>query len=279
MNINRNQSNGFLFAFAILFFYDRKVSRKTIVFFKKKWDYFTNIMINMFETHVSLSAAFAAGLLSFFSPCVLPLIPAYFTFITGMSLDELTKGNDLSVRRKLILSTLAYVLGFSIVFIILGAAFSVMGHHVGDYKNAVRVAGGIIVIILGVHLTGIVRIPGLDFEKRLHVTQKPMHLFGTFLVGMAFGAGWSPCIGPLLGAILAIAVKEGSVSYGIWLLSVYSLGMALPFIILSVFINYMLIFIKKAVKTIRIVTVASGVLLIVIGLVLVFGKLNMMTFI
>ena len=233
----------------------------------------------MFTQTISYSAAFLAGLLSFLSPCVLPLIPAYFTFITGMTLDDLTVGSDSAVRRKLILSTLAYVLGFSLVFIILGAAFSVMGHQVGEYKDIVRLVGGLIVILLGAHLAGIIRIPGLDYEKRFHVAKKPVHLFGTFLVGMAFGAGWSPCIGPMLGAILAIAAREGSVSYGTALLSVYSLGMALPFIILSIFINYMLGFIKKATKSIRFVTVASGIFLIVIGLVLIFGKLNAVSFI
>ena len=228
----------------------------------------------MFVQNVNFSAAFGAGILSFLSPCILPLIPAYFTFITGMSLEELTGNDDKVVRRKLILSTVFYVLGFSLVFIALGGAVSLMGHQLGEYSKFIRIAGGLIVIILGVHLSGIVRIPALDFEKRLHIRKQPVHLFGVLLVGMAFGAGWSPCVGPFLGAILTLAAGEGSVANGMALLSVYSLGMALPFIILSVFINYMLAFIKKATKWIRLITVTSGVLLIVIGLLLVFNKMN-----
>lgn len=228
----------------------------------------------MFAQHVSLTAAFTAGILSFLSPCVLPLIPAYFTFISGMSLENLTAGGDQAVRKKLILSTIAYVLGFSLVFIMLGGAVSMMGQQLDAYKDFIRLAGGAVVIVFGVHLAGIVRIPFFDYEKKIHVRNKPLHIFGVLLVGMAFGAGWSPCIGPLLGTILAIAATEGSVSHGITLLSIYSLGMALPFILMSFFINYMLAFIKRANQWIRFVTVAAGVLLIVMGLLLVFDKIN-----
>jgi cytochrome c-type biogenesis protein len=231
----------------------------------------------MFAQHVSFTAAFTAGLLSFLSPCVLPLIPAYFTFITGMSLEDLTAGGDQTVRNKLILSTMAYVLGFSLVFILLGGAVSMMGQQLDAYKEFIRLAGGAVVIVFGAHLAGIVRIPFFDYEKKIHVRNKPLHILGVFLVGMAFGAGWSPCIGPLLGTILAIAATEGSVSHGMTLLSIYSLGMALPFILMSFFINYMLAFIKRASQWIRFVTVAAGVLLIVMGLLLVFDKMNMIT--
>lgn len=231
----------------------------------------------MFAQHVSFTAALTAGILSFLSPCVLPLIPAYFTFITGMSLEDLTEGGDQTVRRKLILSTLAYVLGFSVVFIALGGAVSMMGQQLDAYKDFIRLAGGGIVIVFGAHLAGIVRIPFFDYEKKIHVRNKPLHILGVFLVGMAFAAGWSPCIGPLLGTILALAASEGSVSNGMTLLSIYSLGMALPFILMSVFINYMLTFIKRAKEWIRFITVAAGVLMIVMGLVLVFDKMNMIT--
>ncbi|MFA6010202.1 MAG: cytochrome c biogenesis protein CcdA [Desulfobacteraceae bacterium] len=231
----------------------------------------------MFAQHVSFTAAFTAGILSFLSPCVLPLIPAYFTFITGMSLEDLTAGGDQTVRNKLILSTVAYVLGFSLVFILLGGAVSMMGQQLDAYKEFIRLAGGAVVIVFGAHLAGIVRIPFFDYEKKIHVRNKPLHILGVFLVGMAFGAGWSPCIGPLLGTILAIAATEGSVPHGMTLLSIYSLGMALPFILMSFFINYMLAFIKRASQWIRFVTVAAGVLLIVMGLLLVFDKMNMIT--
>lgn len=231
----------------------------------------------MLNEQVTYWIAFVAGLSSFFSPCVLPLIPAYFSFITGMTIDELTQGESKAARVKLILSTLSYVLGFSLVFILMGAAVSVMGRQLMDYRDLIRTFGGIIVVIFGVHLTGILTIPGLNFDKRIHVQKKPLHIFGTFLVGMAFGAGWSPCVGPQLGSILALAAEKGSVANGIIMLSIYSLGMALPFVVLSVFIDSMLIFIKKANKAIRYVTVGSGLILIVIGLILLFDKMSVLT--
>lgn len=231
----------------------------------------------MLTEHVSYSIAFMAGLLSFFSACVLPLIPAYFSFITGMTIEELTLGESKAARIKLILSTLSYVLGFSLVFIIMGAAVSVMGQQLTDYRDLIRTFGGFIVVIFGVHLAGLVRIPGLNFDKRIHVHKKPLHIFGTFLVGMAFGAGWSPCIGPQLGSILTLAAEKGSLANGIVLLSVYSLGLALPFMVLSVFIDSMLTFIKKANKAIKYITVASGIMLIGIGLILLFDKMYILT--
>lgn len=232
----------------------------------------------MFVENVSYFAALAAGLMSFFSPCVLPLIPAYFTFITGLSLDELTENDSTAMRRQVVLSTLAYVLGFSFVFILMGAAVSTLGELASHYSDYIRIAGGVIIIILGIHLTGIFKISRLEYEKRFHFQKKPLHILGTFLVGMAFGAGWSPCIGPMLGAILAIAAQEGSLSHGIVLLTIYSAGMALPFIIMSIFINYMLVIIRKATKILRYVNVASGLLLIIIGIILLTNKMNILYF-
>ncbi len=231
----------------------------------------------MFAQEVTYTAAFATGLLSFLSPCVLPLIPAYFSFITGMSLEDLTRGGDQGVRRKLVLATLFYVLGFSVVFIAMGGAVSLMGHQLEEYKDIIRLFGGAILILFGVHLAGILRIPLFDYEKKFHVQSRPLHILGVFLVGMAFGAGWSPCIGPLLGSILALAAGEGSVGKGMALLSVYSLGLAIPFLLLSVFIERMLSFIKKAREWIRFATVTAGVLMIVMGLLLVLDKLSLTT--
>jgi cytochrome c-type biogenesis protein len=228
----------------------------------------------MFTNPVSYWAAFFAGLLSFFSPCILPLIPAYFTFISGFSLEELTtlKGKD--VRKKVMLSTVSYVLGFSFVFVIMGASASYFGNLLNQYIDYVRIGGGVMIVVLGVHLTGIFRLRALDFEKRVHFDKKPLHFFGTFLVGMAFAGGWSPCIGPLLGSILIIASSEETVLQGMVLLALYSAGLAIPFLILSGFINLLLFFIKKAVKALKYLNPAAGVLLIVIGLMLVFNKLN-----
>jgi cytochrome c-type biogenesis protein len=230
----------------------------------------------MFTQAVSYPAAFVAGLLSFFSPCVLPLIPAYFTFITGFSLKELTESRDIGIRRKVILSTLSYVSGFSFVFVLMGASASYLGGVVYKYRDLIRIIGGVLIIILGIHLTGIVRIPGLDFEKRIQLKKRPFHLLGTFLIGMAFGAGWSPCIGPLLGSILIVAGSQETVRQGMVLLGIYSLGLAMPFIIISIFINYLLIFIQKASHWLKYVNITAGVLLILVGLILVTNRLHLL---
>jgi len=227
----------------------------------------------MFTQTVSFPAAFVAGLLSFFSPCVLPLIPAYFTFITGFSIEELTEKYNSEIRKKVFFSTFLFVLGFSLVFILMGASASYLGALMYTYKKVIRIIGGILIIILGIHLTGIIRIPGLDFEKRITLEKKPLHFLGTLVIGMAFGAGWSPCIGPLLGSILIIAGSQETVLQGVILLGIYSAGLAIPFIIISIFINFLLIFIKKASKILQYVNVVAGVVLIVVGLILVSNKL------
>ena len=155
----------------------------------------------------------------------------------------------------------------------MGASASFLGSLMYKYKNLIRIIGGVFIIILGIHLTGLIRIPGLDFEKRIAIEKKPIHFFGTLIIGMAFGAGWSPCIGPLLGSILIIAGSQETVWQGVSLLAVYSAGLALPFIALSIFINFLLIFIKKASKALKYVNIVAGILLIIVGLILVSNKL------
>ena len=229
----------------------------------------------MFTETITFPAAFAAGLLSFLSPCVLPLIPAYFSFITGLSVDELTADNK-EIKRKVILSTLAYVAGFSFIFILFGASASFLGGLASDYAWLVRYAGGGIILVFGLHLLGIINIKSFQFEKRFHVKEQPFHLVGTFVIGMAFGAGWSPCIGPLLGSILVVASNQDTVLKGVWLLAVYSAGLAIPFILISIFINSMLSFLKRAGRLIGILNKCAGVLLIVIGLLLIFDKFRIL---
>ncbi len=226
---------------------------------------------------ISFPAAFIAGLLSFLSPCVLPLIPAYFTFITGLSLEELTENRNAEIRTKVFLSTISFVFGFSLVFILMGASASYLGGLMYKYRDLIRVVGGILIILLGVHLTGVIRIRSLEFEKRINLEKKPLHFLGTFIIGMAFGAGWTPCIGPLLGSILLIAGGQETVRQGMVLLGIYSAGLAIPFIIISVFINLLLMFIKKASRALRYFNAAAGILLIVVGLILVTNKLYVLT--
>lgn len=228
----------------------------------------------MFTETIPSSAAFLAGLFSFFSPCILPLIPAYFTFITGFSLEELTDDPDAAVKKRVLISTISYVLGFSFVFILMGASASYLGGFIYDYQNYIRIIGGLLIVILGIHLTGLFRIRGLEFEKRVNIKRKPLYFLGTFVVGMAFGAGWSPCIGPLLGSILIMAGSQETVWQGIILLGLYSAGMALPFIIISIFINFMLILLKRVSKALKYINVAAGILLILAGLSLMANKIN-----
>ena len=227
----------------------------------------------MFIQTVSYPAAFIAGLLSFLSPCVLPLIPAYFTFITGFSLEQLTQDHNTAIRKKVFLSTFSFVLGFSLVFITMGASASYLGGLMVTYKSWIRIIGGILIILFGIHLTGIIRIRGFDYEKRISIEKKPVHFFGTLIIGMAFGAGWSPCVGPLLGSILIIAGSQGTVWKGVVLLGVYSAGLAIPFIFISICINCILLFIGKLSKVLKYVNIVSGIILIIVGLILVSNKL------
>ena len=229
----------------------------------------------MFTENITYSAAIIAGLLSFFSPCILPLIPAYFSFITGLTLDELTE-NKKEVRQKVILSTLFYVAGFSFIFILFGASASFLGGVASQYSWVVRYLGGGIILVFGLHLLGIINIKGLNFEKKFHVKEKPMHLMGVFVIGMAFGAGWSPCIGPMLGSILIVAGNQDTVLKGVSLLAVYSAGLAVPFIMMSFFINSIIGIMKRATKFIGILNKTSGILLIIIGLLLIFDKFRLL---
>ena len=226
----------------------------------------------MFDIEITYKAAFVEGLLSFLSPCILPLIPAYFTLITGFSLDELTSQTSTQIRYKVLISTLLFVLGFSVVFILLGASASFLGGIIQKYSGITRILGGVVIIVLGIHLTGIYRIRFLEVEKRMQMS-KPTHLLGTFLVGMAFGTGWTPCVGPFLGSVLILAGNQETVVQGMQLLSVYASGLAMPFLLLAVFINSLLSFVKRMVKFMRYLNYGAGVLLIIIGVLLMTNKL------
>ena len=228
----------------------------------------------MFTESVSFSVAFIGGLISFFSPCILPLIPAYFIFITGYSLNELTEGDPSRLRAKVVGSTVMFVLGFSIVFILLGAAASMLGGLIIRHQDILRVVGGVVIIILGLHISGLFRIRFLDVDKRVHLTQKPVHALGTVVVGMAFGAGWSPCVGPILGSILALAAGQGTAGQGALLLAVYSLGLAIPFLVLSFFVHFVLAFVRRGTKVIRYVNITAGALLIIVGILLITNQLR-----
>lgn len=230
----------------------------------------------MLVENVPYPAAFLFGLLSFFSPCILPLLPAYFGFITGYSMEELTDGSNLAVRKNVVFSTAAFVLGFSTVFIALGTSASLIGNLAHSHRDIIRITGGILIILFGIHMSGLYNFSVLNYEGRIHLQKKPLHAFGTFLIGMAFAAGWSPCMGPQLGSILIIAGSRETLWQGTALLGVYSAGLAIPFLILSFFIDSLLRFLQKTKRIVRIVNTVAGILLIVMGLLLLTNKLSLL---
>jgi cytochrome c-type biogenesis protein len=227
---------------------------------------------------IHYSAAFLAGLFSFFSPCILPLVPSYFCFITGVSMEDLGRAAQAGVRRKVILSTLAFVFGFSLIFIALGATAAYFSVLFQGAKVYIRIGGGVFIIVLGLHLLGILRIRALEVEKRFHLNHKPVHFFGAFLIGMAFGAGWSPCIGPLLGSILILAGNQETVTQGVGLLTLFSAGLALPFITLSAAVHGLIRFVRRAARVMRWINMGAGLLLIITGLLLISDKLRLLSY-
>jgi cytochrome c-type biogenesis protein len=224
---------------------------------------------------ISIPMAFLAGLLSFLSPCVLPLLPSYVSFITGISFEQLTsEKNRKRVRFLTITNSFAFVAGFSAVFISLGASSSFFGQLLYRYQEWIRIVGGILVIIFGLFISGIIKLDLFLKEKRLHLRGKPAGYLGSFLVGMTFAAAWSPCIGPILGTILLYAASEGSTSYGLKLLSVYSLGLGLPFFLSSLALNTFLSYSKVLYRFMRAIMLSSGLLLIIFGIMLLSNKVR-----
>lgn len=214
---------------------------------------------------VSFPLAFLAGVLSFLSPCVLPLVPAYVSFITGMSLDELKTAPRLS---KTMVSTVAFILGFSTIFISLGASSSLVGGLLIKYQDYLRIGGGILTIIFGLFIAGFLKLDFLMREKRFHLDQGPAGYVGAFFIGMSFAAGWTPCIGPILGTILIYASSQASATYGLKLLAVYSLGLAVPFMLATLAINAFLSYTKKIHRFMKWIMVINGLILIVFGVML-----------
>lgn len=228
--------------------------------------------------NVTLLAAFAAGFLSFVSPCVLPLIPGYISFVSGISVDEMRADTAPSTSRlQVFLTSLAFVIGFSIVFVALGASATAIGKFMFAKLPLLSKIAGVILIVFGLHTMGVFRLAFLETEKRVHSQRKPAGPLGAMLVGIAFAFGWTPCIGPILGGILAIAGSKNSVSEGITLLAVYSLGLGIPFLLTSLAINQFFSAAKRIRKHYHAVEVTSGVLLVAIGVLIVTGQLTIIT--
>jgi cytochrome c-type biogenesis protein len=221
-------------------------------------------------------AAFVAGLLSFLSPCVLPLVPGYVSLISGASAEEL-QSSDRRMMGTVMLHSLTFIAGFSFVFIVLGAVATGLGQVFNQYHHVLAKVAGVIVIIFGLHLTGLLKIKALYADKRLHSVKGGSGALGSFVVGFAFAFGWTPCIGPILAAILALASQQEEVAKGVLLLAIYSLGLAVPFLLTSVGVDRFLVFYGRFRRHLHTVEVVSGVLLIVVGALIFMNNLKLLS--
>lgn len=221
-------------------------------------------------------AAFVAGLVSFLSPCVLPLVPGYVSLISGVGVEEL-KSHESQLLRKIMLNSVSFILGFSVVFITLGAISTEVGQLLARYKSTLAQVAGVVIILFGLHLTGIFRINALYSDKRLHGVKGGSTAGGAFLIGFAFAFGWTPCVGPILAVILGFAAAQDSVLKGIALLAVYSMGLAVPFLLTSFGLERFLKFYARFRSHMHAIEVASGALLIGLGVLLVLGRFTLIS--
>ena len=211
-----------------------------------------------------LAVAFTAGLLSFLSPCVLPLIPSYITFITGLSLEDVQTS-----RRSALVHSLLFVAGFTMIFVALGASATMLGRVLLAYREWIARIGGLLIIVFGLYLLGVFDVAVFARERRVHLADKPAGYLGTLLVGVAFGAGWTPCIGPILGAILTYNMSNPDVGRGVGLLLVYSLGLAVPFVIAALAVPQFLSAFARLRPRLLLLSRISGALLVVVGVLMV----------
>jgi cytochrome c-type biogenesis protein len=221
---------------------------------------------------IGIAVAFSAGLLSFVSPCVLPLVPSYLTFVTGMSLEDVRRSRQATLTHAIL-----FVFGFSLIFIALGATASVVGRVLLNEREWVARIGGVLIIAFGLYLMGIFNLPAFGRDTRIHLRDKPIGYLGTVVVGLAFGAGWSPCLGPILGAILMYTATMADLHRGLVLLTAYSAGLAVPFLISAVAVEELIGFAQRHRARLAWLTRASGVVLVLVGLLLVSGYMTLLT--
>jgi len=223
---------------------------------------------------VGVFIALGAGLLSFLSPCVLPIVPSYLSFVTGMSLEDLQEGAD---RGRTLTYASLFIAGFSLIFVLLGASASFLGQFFRVYEIWISRIGGAVIILLGLHLAGFFRITPLLREVRVQVSERPVGYLGALGVGMAFGAGWTPCIGPQLGAIMTFAATRETLWEGVGLLAVYSAGLAVPFLLTAVAVDRFLVLFRRVRPYLPVLQRASGLLLVLLGILLVTGTFTALT--
>jgi len=221
-------------------------------------------------------AAFLAGLISFLSPCVLPLVPGYVSLISGAGVEELKSAQGQLMRRVMV-NSVGFILGFTIVFITLGAISTEVGQLAARYKHTLSIVAGVVIIIFGLHLTGIFKIKALYTDARLHGVKGSSTPIGAFVIGFAFAFGWTPCLGPILTVILGFASQEDTLAKGVLLLAVYSLGLAVPFLLTSVLMERFLKFYSRFRSHMHVLEVASGGLLIALGILLVLGRFTLIS--
>jgi cytochrome c-type biogenesis protein len=227
--------------------------------------------------------AFISGLLSFFSPCILPLVPSYLIFISGITFDDYKELPSRKYRKIVLIHSLAFIVGFSFVFVALGISSSALGRLLSNYQVYVMRIGGFILIILGLYYLDVIKMPFLNREKVFHLKEKPVGLFGSFIIGVTFSLGWTPCVGPALSSMLIIASTTESIWEGVYLLGLYSLGLAIPFVISALLFDQLFGLLKKYSSIVKYSTKFLGVLFIVIGILffssywsLVIGKIGQM---
>jgi len=227
------------------------------------------------NSEVTLSLAFLGGILSFVSPCVLPLVPSYVSFVTGISFEDLTGVSSGELKKVILLNSLMFILGFTTVFVlILGSSAQLFGSVFIQYQDLVRKIGGVIIMLLGIHIMGIINISILQRDKRFHFFKdKPTGFLGSFIVGIGFAAGWTPCIGPILSAIFAVAATSASPFAGMKLFLAYSVGLAIPFFLTSLGINTFLHHFNRVKKHMRVISLITGFFLVLTGVLIFFNSL------
>jgi len=231
------------------------------------------------NSDVTLWGALFAGLLSFVSPCVLPLVPPYLCYVTGLTLEEVTGDvADRRVRRVVIRSAFAFVLGFTTVFVLLGATASVLGRLVARHQDVLSIFAGVIIIVMGLHFLGLFRLGFLQREARFRVEGQPAGLAGAYLLGLAFAFGWTPCIGPVLAAILAVAGSSDTVGRGAGLLAIYSLGLGIPFLLAAAFAETFIVHMRRFRQYMPIVEKVMGAFLVLAGILFLTGQMTRISF-